>query len=1002
MPSTTSLNTTAHSGVFRRVPARRGILYPRLPAILDEDTLSAISTLESEECAYASSQNTGRRQYLQALYVKALTTLGHSHFQPKDLPRQFRHRIAEQLGLAEDLVRITTIDPGEKSRIVSAARGFLGLSATTREDMDHVRTWLQADLAKKESDIAVLVNATIKRFRELRVEIPTCNALQSTAQQALNEATATAFDMINAALAPRDGERIDTLLSGKDGKTIFDLLKKPVFQATPNNLAKELLRIELLRSFLPKERPIAIIARHQMERFAELARRYTAPELAQLHRSRRRTLVLCFLVHRHTFLLDAVADMVIRTWDNTKKGAAEYANTRQQAMVSDYELHQNILSELLSIIQKSQDPEVLWHAVHQYKSHQEYHVLLENLKTTRGWNVCYFDKLEDYYPTLRRFLPDWYRLIPLCSTITDDTIIMAKAFVQKYAIPVNSELPNEGCPTGFLTPPWENKAVKRFSRTGQIVKVYKAPYEIGLLDTTVQGLKKGTVAISDALRYAPMIDHLLPREDFLKRYHEHVEKLGHPMTAQEHYDPLCTRLIDDLRLFDQHYQTSEDIFWVNRNGMLGYSRLPGQTLSSHLKKLKRELAGAMPEVSILDLLLDCHRWTGFMNAFKPASGRQNMSEEERLRHLLVALYAYGCNCGPGQAAKALQIQQNQVIYMRRRYMPTPALMEAATILAQAYQQTPMAERLGEVTVLLTDSMQLRTPKHSLIARQHHRYLSGKSSLLYQHVTSNCICLFTQALLCNVSEAIHMLIGVMQCRPGQNAIINICDSAGKSDLVFGLSSLLNILLYPRVRSRHLKLWGVDENIKYKNIAASIAGQIRLDRIDKGWPDVMWVLASIAAGTAKPDIILNHLASQPHHPATQALEELGKVERSIYLLRYGMDTELRRFVVPHTSRREHWNKFTRDVQAFGDLVREETIEDQEEIFWFLTVVQNAIVLWNSLALENIISKANAEGRMIISAEDTKHILPTMTDGIDFVGTFNLDFQRKPPFDLIRKIK
>jgi TnpA family transposase len=115
---------------------------------------------------------------------------------------------------------------------------------------------------------------------------------------------------------------------------------------------------------------------------------------------------------------------------------------------------------------------------------------------------------------------------------------------------------------------------------------------------------------------------------------------------------------------------------------------------------------------------------------------------------------------------------------------------------------------------------------------------------------------------------------------------------------------------------LKLWGLGENIHYENIAAAIAGQINFDRLDRSWQDIMWILASIEAGTAKPAIILNNLAAQPQHPAAQGLDELGKLERSLYLLRYGRDMELRRFVVPYTSRREHWNKFTREVQAFGD--------------------------------------------------------------------------------------
>jgi hypothetical protein len=148
---------------------------------------------------------------------------------------------------------------------------------------------------------------------------------------------------------------------------------------------------------------------------------------------------------------------------------------------------------------------------------------------------------------------------------------------------------------------------------------------------------------------------------------------------------------------------------------------------------------------------------------------------------------------------------------------------------------------------------------------------------------------------------------------------------------------------------------------------------------------------------PDFpILQRLAAQPKHPATRGFEELGKLQRSLYLLRYGMDMDVRRFVVPYTSRREHWNKFTREVLAFGDLVREKTLEDQEEVFWFLTVVQNAIVLWNALALEQAITQLKQRGVSVTDSE-LMHVLPTMTEHINFVGRFDLDLQRVPPFDL-----
>jgi TnpA family transposase len=246
----------------------------------------------------------------------------------------------------------------------------------------------------------------------------------------------------------------------------------------------------------------------------------------------------------------------------------------------------------------------------------------------------------------------------------------------------------------------------------------------------------------------------------------------------------------------------------------------------------------------------------------------------------------------------------------------------------------------------------------------------------------------------------MLVGAMECNSEREPIINICDSAGKSNLVFGLSRLLNIILYPRVRSRNLKLWETGDLNDYRNIGAAIAGQIRWDRIEKAWPDILWILSSIDAGTAKPIIILDNLVSQSNHPAAQGLEELGKLERSLYLMQYGMDMDLRRFVVPYTSRREHWNKFARNVLAFGDLIREKTLEDQEEIFWFLTVVQNAIVLWNALSLDNVLQ--NAGDGLTFRCEDLKHILPTMTGHINFVGRFDINFNRTPPYELFSLLR
>ena len=156
-----------------------------LPAIVSEEMLSATATLESEERAFAVRQGRDSNRYLHALYLKAMAALNHAHFQPKDLPRQFRNRILEQLQLDANLARILTIDRRDKSVIVSAVRAFLGVSAGSAQDREEILLWLRDGVAQKEHDIAVLISAISERFREMKVELPSWSAVTGIAECAV-------------------------------------------------------------------------------------------------------------------------------------------------------------------------------------------------------------------------------------------------------------------------------------------------------------------------------------------------------------------------------------------------------------------------------------------------------------------------------------------------------------------------------------------------------------------------------------------------------------------------------------------------------------------------------------------------------------------------------------------------------------------------------------------------------------------------------------------------
>ncbi len=253
---------------------------------------------------------------------------------------------------------------------------------------------------------------------------------------------------------------------------------------------------------------------------------------------------------------------------------------------------------------------------------------------------------------MRRFLPQWYASMPLTSTTASDSLVQAAKILAEESKASSTELPVQGTPTDFLSDPWRIRAVVRYGRTNAPLKIRKAQYELGWCRASEQAFKKGHLAVVGAQRFAPMTDHLLGRDAFFDAFAEHAEKLGIPQEAAPVYEPLRDRLIKQIGVFAADYTQNQNQCWMNLDGTLSFSRAPGKRETARLKKLTLKLAPFMPEVSILDVLLDAHRWTGFIDCFEPVSGRQNMGGAEKLRHALAALYAYGCNCGPSQAARS--------------------------------------------------------------------------------------------------------------------------------------------------------------------------------------------------------------------------------------------------------------------------------------------------------------------------------------------------------------
>ena len=135
------------------------------------------------------------------------------------------------------------------------------------------------------------------------------------------------------------------------------------------------------------------------------------------------------------------------------------------------------------------------------------------------------------------------------------------------------------------------------------------------------------------------------------------------------------------------------------------------------------------------------------------------------------------------------------------------------------------------------------------------------------------------------------------------------------------------------------------------------------------------------------MLRKLGAYPRQNALAiALRELGKLERTSFLLEYIRDVELRRRIHIGLNKGEARNALARAVffNRLGEL-RDRTLENQQHRASGLNLVVAAIVLWNTVYLERAIQALRNQGQMIPEAL-LVHLSPLKWEHINLTGDYH----------------
>jgi TnpA family transposase len=604
---------------------------------------------------------------------------------------------------------------------------------------------------------------------------------------------------------------------------------------------------------------------------------------------------------------------------------------------------------------------------------------------------------NNHLPLLWKFYKNhrstFFRLIKaieIKSTTSEQSVIDALQFVLDNShrrgtfVPATIEL-------DFISEQWRKLIVVQ---QGDKTKFVRRHLEVCVFHYLAAELRSGDICVIGSEDYADYREQLLPWSECLPLVDEYCKNLGFPNTASGFVEHLKSWLTEAANAVDAGYENNHH-FIIDDEGKPILKKYHARDLSASAKALIAQIEERLPERNLIDILRNVDYWTNFTRHFGPLSGSDPKIERATERYLLTT-FTYGCNLGPTQAARHMPgiITAKELAFVNRRHVTIDKLNAALVDIINRYNVLNLPGVWGEGKSAAADGTKYELYEENLMSEYHIRY-GGYGGIAYHHVSDTYVALISQFISCGTSEALYIIEGLHKNLSDIQPDTIHADTHGQSTPVFALSHMLGIKLMPRIRNwQDLNFYRPDSNTVYKNIDSLFSETIDWNKIETHWQDILQVVFSIQTGKISSAMLLRKLGNYSRkNRLYQAFQELGRVVRTVFLLQYISDIQLRREITAVTNIVEAYHKFAKwfFFGGFGIIAKNDPIE-QEKAIKYKDIVANAVVFQNVVDLTDVLRNLQKEG-FLINREDVAVISPYIMSHIKRFGDYLVDMETLP---------
>jgi TnpA family transposase len=938
-----------------------------------------------------------------ALLLKALTYLGYVPDSLDCVPHDVRSFIAGQLGLLWDFSEAYRWDSRTRGQHLFEIRQHTGWRFPTGQDKDDLERWLRREAAFEVQDAERLMDYACQRLRHLRVELPAERELQRVVDAALKGFFQDIHRRIAEAMPAEVRNRVDALLVGPGSGVFsaFEKLKVDPGRPGVDNLQAEIAKLRAIRIIGLGNGPFAGVPLKVLQILKRRATKETASEMRDHLDDIRYALMGCFL---HVRALEVTDDVTRMTIDLIQRLGTRSEKQLHREWLADLERvagKMQILSDVAEAVIESPDGivrEVIFPRVTEETFRNlvvEFHVTGPQLRLLR--QTIMERKFARHY---RRLLPAILECLQFRSDNRFQPIIEALAFIRRHWGSHHRSFPQtETVPiAGIVTPAWKQKV---FEEVKDETKVHRRYYELCVLQKLQRALKCKEVWVEGSFAFRN------PNEDMPGDWGDeqrrilHYQELDKPLDARTFVRALKERLTTALAQFNHALPQLSHLRIVRphkkpEHGLWALAKLEPQPEPHSLGLIKEAISKRYGILDLLDVFVEADRTVDFTRFFTH-SGTKEMRSREELRPLLILdLFAEGTNTGIRRVANANdQYRYDELLYVRKTYFSPEALRNANGAVVNKLLALRNPRLWGEgASSCASDATKFESWKQNPMTEWRSRY-KGYGVMVYWHVETNAVCIYSQLKSFSNSEIAAMIEGLVRHDTEMRVEKNFVDSHGQSEVAFAFCHLLGtVRLMPRLkRLKYERLYLPDKGTAddYPHLAGTLARPIRWDLMEQQYDEMVKATVALNRGTATAEAILKRYNSyNVTHPTYKALAEVGKAEKSIFLCDYLLARETQHEVHEGLNVVENWNA-TNDFLCYGRQgeLATNSHEQQEIVTLSLQLLQNCLMLINTLLLERTIEREGLWERL--STEDLRALTPLFHGHINPYGQFALDLAR-----------